>query len=475
MNSILPRRRFAEIKAKLQSLQKEIEHWEKLTNSENRGLRRHYSQVRRLGMVFDGLTESVDKEITLVPPDSESVLEKAASWENVILAAHSIWEVFRSKLILREDELFRNVLAACDDLAWACYRPAMAKFAPRGKQPPLVYFSATSSPFAVSRDSNFQNEVRTGPGTVGALSDEGFLNVLRRLPIPLISIPWYHAFHLPGALIIAHETGHVVEFDFGLTGAIANALDRAQLDHVEAWKSWASEVFADLYACLCLGPAFVAAMMDFLSASVKTVQTEVVRTRGKYPSRALRIELLLEALIEMGHRDDEARLRSVWEDVYEGMAATEYRADVLKVVKTLYSADDDRLALKSFPCFPTNADHELQTIAEAASDGYLGQTGYNHYHDPRLLFAAAQRVHENATGNTNRKAYGLIVEQVIRPHLNEFRGINGEPVENQASLEADLSFQMETDLQSGRYLRDYLLTLQAYLPPGDEPPDHQAL
>src|SRR5215472_7235767 len=125
MNVSLPSRRRAEIDAKLRSLDAELCHWKKLTEREDLGLRRHHSQVRRLAAVFDGLTESARKNVEALSAESAIVLERAESVENDILAVHAIWEVFRSKLVLREDAMFRNMLAACDDLTWECYGPAM--------------------------------------------------------------------------------------------------------------------------------------------------------------------------------------------------------------------------------------------------------------------------------------------------------------------------------------------------------------
>jgi hypothetical protein len=454
MSATLPRRRYAEISAKLLSLNAELKHWKNLTEEENRGLRRHHSQVRRLAAAFDGLTESVKTAIeALLPGSTDAVFDNAESWENQILAAHSIWEVFRSKLVLREDELFRNVLAACDDLAWECYGPATTRFAPDRKGPPLVYFTATWSPFARSRDSSFQNEVRAGAGIAGMLTDDAFLAVLRRLPIPLVSVPWYQAFHLPGALIIAHEVGHIVEFDFDLTSEIATALDGAGLDHLDVWKGWASEVFADLYGCLCMGPAFVGAMMDLLSTSVKSVQTEV-RKGGKYPTRALRVELMLEALIQTKHKNDAARLLSTWEGAYGPMQTMlNFKSDVEKVVKAVYDGPYKGTALTTITTFPTSVTGDLQTIGEAAAGGFIAQLA--EYNDPRLLFAGAQWLHENPQPGQNADAYKFIVEQIMKKGANQFR-MRGKPVENKVTLDADLVMLEEADRQSGRDLQEFL-------------------
>jgi hypothetical protein len=449
MSAGLNQRRRAELKAKMESLDKELEHWKKLTDHETLGLRRHYSQVRRLGAVLDGLIESVRKDLRELPAEA-NVLDKAVSLETSILAAHSIWEVFRTKLVLREDEMFRGVLAACDDLAWECYGPAMQRFDPDRKGPPLVYFSATWSPFMVPRDSSFQNEVRAGPGAAGALRDDAFIEVLKRLPIPLIGVPWYHTFHLPGAIVIAHEVGHVVEFDFDLTTDIATALSNAGLDHGETWKGWASEVFADLYGCLCMGPAFVGAMMDLLTTSADSVRKEV-RTGGKYPTRALRIELMLNAVTRLGHATDAARLRTTWEDVYgTNDAFADFKDDVAKVTCAIFKGPYRGHALTDIISFTGNA-YADRLIGEAAASGQtaalVDQT------DPRRLFAGAQWLHENQS-NQDPKAYDRIVEQIGKKHANRYRSDNGKPIAEKEVIEKEVTARADADRQSGRGLAD---------------------
>ncbi|MFC0804610.1 MULTISPECIES: hypothetical protein [Sinorhizobium] len=452
MSAGLNQRRRAEIDAKMESLDKELDHWRRLTDDEGLGLRRHYSQIRRLETVLNGLTASVRKDLGDLPPDG-TVIDKAVSLENSILAAHSIWEVFRTKLLLREDEMFRGVLAACDDLAWECYGPAMQRFDPGLKGPPLVYFSATWSPFMVPRDSSFQNEVRAGPGAAGALRDDAFLEVLKRLPIPLIGVPWYHTVHLPGAIIIAHEVGHVVEFDFDLTADIAAALSNAALDRAEVWQGWASEVFADLYGCLCMGPAFVGAMMDLLTTSVDAVQKEI-RTGGKYPTRALRIELMLNALTQAGHTKDAARLRRTWEDVYETKGTlVDFESDVAKVICAIYKGPYRGHALTDIISYTVDP-YADNVIGEAAA---LGSTAVLADHtDPRRLFAGAQWLHENPQPDQDPKAYGLIVEQIGKRHAQLYRSDDGEPVANKAVIELEVTARAVADRRSGRDLADLL-------------------
>lgn len=451
MSPPLPIRRLAEVKAKLKSLDGELRHWEELTNEETTGMRRHHSQIARLATVFGSLTQHVRAEIEKTPAET-ALLERVESWENEILAAHAIWEVFRSKFVLREDELFRDVLSACDDLLWACYGPAMARFSPDRKGPPLVYFTATWSPFATMRDSNFQNEVRGGSG--GMLSDERFVEVIRRLPIPLVSLPWYHAYHLPGALILAHEAGHIVESDFELTRDIADAIDGAALDNPTIWARWNAEIFADLYGCLMMGPPFVSAMMDLLSIAPRSVQNEI-RKSGKYPTRALRVELMIEALSQLGHAAPASRLRSEWQDTYGPMLTmTELVRDIPKVVRALCRGPYKGNSLEAIGSFPTGKEQSIKIIAEAASGGFTGTLG--EFNDVRLLFAAAQSVHENANGNDPRDAYLRIVKQVVKRGANQYR-MRGEPVSGKTEVDADLMRSLDADKRTGTDLRDFLL------------------
>jgi hypothetical protein len=450
MSASLNQRRRAEIEAKVKSLDEELTHWKQLTEDAGLGLRRHHSQVRRLATVLDGLTETVRKDLGDLPA-AAFVLDKAASLESNILAAHAIWEVFRAKFVLREDTLFRGVLAACDDLAWECYSPAMQLFDQDRKGPPLVYFSATWSPFMVPRDSSFQNEVRAGPGAASALRDDAFLAVLKRLPIPLIGVPWYHTVHLPGAIVIAHEVGHVVEFDFDLTAGIDAALSNAGLDHTELWKGWASEVFADLYGCLCMGPAFVGAMMDLLTTSVSSVQTEV-RTSGKYPARAVRIELMLKALEQAGLGTDAARLRATWEDVYGTNAtAADFTSDIAKVIAAIHKGPYGGHALTDIIGYASDPYTDRLIRDNAARGLAAGLVDYTR----RQLFAAAQWLHENPQDRQDPKAYRVIVEQIGKKYGNLYRSADAKPV-TRAVVDAEVALRADTDRNTGRQLAELL-------------------
>jgi hypothetical protein len=346
-------------------------------------------------------------------------------------------------------------LAACDDFAWACYQPAQTHFAKQRREPPLVYFSATWSPFALSRDANFQNEIRAGSGTAGWLAEDDFQAVLARLPIPLLSIPWYQVAHLPAALILAHEVGHLVAADFGLEATIRELLDRANLDHVDLWKQWWSEVFADLYGCVTVGPAFLGALMDLLASSAALVQQEDKRS-GSYPSRALRVELGLGALEQMGRSADAVRLRTDWEKLYGPIQKmTELLPEVPKVITALLAGPYEGLALNQIITFDF-ADYSIPgKLARAGSPLNASQR------DPRLLFAAARWLHENEpSAPALQKACDLLRQHLVLSAPKEFR-FRGEPKPDPGQFEALLSAQEKEDRAAGLDLRAQLFPATA--------------
>jgi hypothetical protein len=383
------------------------------------------------------------------------------SWENEILAAHAIWEVFRSKLVLREDALFAKKLAACDDLAWECYGPALQLWDPDRKGPPLVYLSATWSPFAVSRDTNFQNEVKTSARAPAALRDEQYQQVLRQLPVPLVSIPWYQVFHLPGALIIAHEIGHVVEDDFGLTKEIGSALDGAGLKFADVWKVFAREMFADVYGCCAMGPAFASTMIDLNATRVSSVQSEE-RTYGIYPTRNLRIRLLCETLRQTGHKASADELLAGWESVYGRIEKmVDYLGELPQVVAALIAGPYRGKALSAIISFLTIWAADVQTIGQRAAQGQA-LSGYT---DPRKLFAAVQWLHERGPAVATQKAYDNVVNQIVAKSTGAERGPD---LKKEQDPEAKLKQLEEADRSRGATLRDLLLKQP---PDQDLPPE----
>lgn len=446
-------RRLAELRSKLSSLRIELDAWKKLTD-DSPPLKRHQSQIRLLDATLTALLMPVDQALAAQPGEAD-IFEKGVGWENDILAAHSIWEVFRAKYVLRQNEIFRDYLAACDDLAWECYAPALKRFAPGAlKEPPLVYLSATWSPFAQSRDTNFLNEVRATGGGLAKLGSEEFQQVLARLPIPLVSLPWYQLLHLPGAIIVAHEIGHVVERDFKLTDALIAALEGAGLANPEVWKAWASEVFADVYGCLAMGPTFAGSLMDLMTTARSTVANER-RMSGAHPPRALRVEIVLTVLTETAYADEANRLRAAWEATYTRPHAMEdFVEDAKRAAKAVMHGPYSGAKLTDVVSFPKSA-----TLANIRIFAAQGQAiNLAPYSDPRELFAAAQMLHEEPLQNQKPNVFKLLVDQAIRRGANQYRS-QGQVIEKKAQLDAELAAREKQARNDAEGLRTLLREL----------------
>jgi hypothetical protein len=328
-------RKLAELKAKLTSLEAEFERWE-LASQEHARLEKHNSQVSRvlatLRAAAAEIARSLDDDVK-----NGRVLDKWMLREQMILDVHLIWDFFRSKLALRYVDGFADRLIAADELAWACYQPAQAHATavdPASiREPPLVFFSESPSPFAMPRGQSYESKV-----SPNRISVEQFRGIVKQLPIPLIGVPWFQTEHLPDSLLIAHEVGHHVEDDLRLELAELLAAVDLPPKRRAAWAAWCGEVFADTYGTLAMGPAFVSALADFLSVDKKTMRTERRRAPnwGLYPTVQLRVRYTCSVLRAMGLGQEADARQQRWLESYpEPHAMTEFEADIPGVASAL--------------------------------------------------------------------------------------------------------------------------------------------
>jgi len=417
-----------ELQAKLTSLDQDLTDWVGKTSKPP--LSRHRSQMLRAEAKIRGLLSIFEGNQQWTDAKEDTILAKAASWEKLVLTAHSVWDAFRGKLALRLEPRFAETLAACDDLVWECYEPALQRFLPgHKKEPPLVYLNSTWSPFLRKRETPFAQEIVEGLDAEKE-KDPELVKTLEQLPVPLLGLPWFQVNHLPSALLIAHEVGHAVESDFGLRDAIRDALDAALSDPYE-WKLCASEVFADLYGCLCMGKYLAAAVLDIMVASKDAVAQDTAF--GRYPPRATRAGLLVEALTQLGQVAAAGEIRARWESVY---GAIDSSPDVRSVVKAIY----DGLGLKTLMGLPG----DVQDLADNAGDGANIANETN----ARRLFCAAREVYERGFENQMKKAAPLLVRQIVNGQKAQFR-YRGAPVKDEAALKNKLQNDLKEDFNLG--------------------------
>ena len=321
------------LRQKIAALDAEFKRWRDLTE-ENKAFEKHQTQVRALTGQLSGLRDGTVALFEQAMRDG-SVLEDARNINSLVLGLRRIWEFFRSRLAQRHDEAMRPFLQAADELAWACYIPMLDRMgAGKGRQPPMVFLNGGISPYLLGRDRAFRPEDVPGEALGGPTYDP----ILERLPIPMIGVPWYQIANLPDIPVIAHETGHAVEQDFGLHDAVLDNISAglgATSQRLDAWQAWSGEIFADLWGCLTLGPAYVGSLMDFLAEDKRHVEDQIATARNKYPTTYLRILLCLSALDLMDFEAEAKTLRNTWTAQYERHAMGKHADDVPKVVTAL--------------------------------------------------------------------------------------------------------------------------------------------
>ena len=328
MTSRDDRKRF-ELQAKLAGLEEELATWLRLSEK-GQPLETHHSQIRAVNRSLRTPVEDLQNRIA-----TSAGLVAWTSAEHELLRIHAVWDLYRQKFALRDVPVFRPYLDLADDFTWACYQPAQLLGAgphnvplERVREPPLTFLGPVAAPFAIQRGSSYATDARR---TV--MSDAELRGAVERLPIPLIEVPWFQLRHLPDALVLAHEVGHHVEDDFGLTPTLHQltqaALARVPVSRQRQWQGWLGEVFADVYGTLAAGPAFGQTLADFAaSGPVATAGT------AEYPPVRLRIRVVAEVL---GQQSSAARdhLLARWSADFPDESASSFDEDAALLARSL--------------------------------------------------------------------------------------------------------------------------------------------
>jgi hypothetical protein len=411
--SLASRKRF-ELEHKVDSITAEFGEWRGVS-APDQPLEKHHTQVLRVTRMLEAFAEGVRADIG---DGDASMLACGPMVEFEVLEVHRLWEYFRSKLAQRYVPWLEKHLAAADDLANACYAPAQEALpkerAQELKEPPLVFFSGSSSPVATPRGDLFEGE-----SVPGEPLRRGRSAAARKLPIAMIEIPWHQLAHLPDAPTICHEVGHTVEEDFQLTGRLRTLVGAALDGRADAgkrrstWVAWLSEVFADVYGTLGAGPAFVSALMDIL-APYALMEAEGEPPPEGYPPAQLRIDLNLEALDQLGH-GQAAELRTRWTGDLEAhrhgrdraRADEEFGKDVRAVVEHLLAGPYPELGCNSLDGLLTFTEADQRQARRAAEQLLEGKTPAPK--DVRQLHSAARLAFDSSPGLYDEKSAGKLV------------------------------------------------------------------
>ncbi|MHB9757031.1 hypothetical protein ACYBSK_21890 [Streptomyces sp. BYX5S] len=349
-----PARRTAGLEQLIDGLTDELAAWRGLAYGERAPLEKHRSQLAAVEtLLTDGL---VAARAHLAAGDDATALPVT------VLDLHHVWDYFRSKFALRRLEEYRGYLDAADELAWACYEPPLAAAlesgAARTKEPPLVSFSRDPAPRAHRRGGQYRDLLPRG----GVHTRAG-VRLVRSLPFPVIDVPWYYGSHLPAVLTVAHEVGHHIEDDFGLTPEI-----HARLAPTALPTAWAGEVFADVCASLACGVAYPAVLADVL-ATLTAEPDDTAPELSPHPPPATRLRVCLAAL----DAADRVRPRT-WPAPIAQALADGPSPDVAGVAAALLDAGYPRLAgrrladlLPATPVTPLHAERLLAGMPSGLS------------------------------------------------------------------------------------------------------------
>jgi hypothetical protein len=349
-------RRLVALREKLQCLAREVETWTALP-AQNPAFRPHASQLAAVCATIDAMHGMIRERIQKIVVEARLSTESFTSLERLILGAIQVWDCYRVKFVARFSASVQPSLALTDDLAHEAYRLARDRAVMSGaiselqaREPPLVFLTPQWSPYARARARGYELDESTG--NQSALSE--LEEWLAAMPVPLIALPSYQTTHLPEAVFIGHEVGHLVEEELGLDDELAAAI-KAQLrspvaERTEAWTHhWRSEVFADIYGVLVSGPAYAAMLLDILAADdpevianeAQPLPTTSFRRWSEYPPRALRARLVCEAVRQL--RNDKkgprffssraAQLEEEWTRLHTKNAMGAYVLDIPNVVR----------------------------------------------------------------------------------------------------------------------------------------------
>lgn len=438
-------RKRAELRAKLAGLDDEFADWRRVS-SLGAPLEKNNSQVRAL---LEALAVPVEKLRNRIEDDTDDLSTTWAQAERMLLSCHEIWDFFRQKFCLRRVDFFLPYLTLADEFAWACYRPAQMLGTgdhnvdpDHVREPPLAFLTEVSTPYALPRGSSYGREVGSA-----APADDTLRRIVDRLPVPVVGVPWFQLRHLPDALLVGHEVGHLVEVDLRLTATLKSLLDEALAaagaspGHRRMWQGWLGEVFADVYGVLCAGPAFGRALLDFAA-------TGPIAFRGSpaYPPLWLRIRVVAEAMARPGTREYGDDLLAHWRAQYAGspddgdpVLAAQAVAVVAALLNGPYPQFRDR-PLTSVLDYPT-----WYLTAEQTASALLRGSRLSPGIDIRCLLAAASIAFSRAP----QRYLVLEATRAVLRHAHEIetKGIRGAAVAAPAA--------------TGRYRRagDELLTV----------------
>lgn len=299
------------LRAQRARLESDLELWAKRA-SETGDLPLHQSQVSRLKLQISSALSSALKGTPLENDEGapfEGTVADLPELRRAVGTVHLLWDFFRDKLAQRDTAAYVRHLGVADDLAWSCYEPFLKAARAAGtvnelelKEPPLVFYSADRAPFAQARTKALH------PPGLDSKDLEQVTEEVRRLPVPVIGMPWAVVNRLPDVVLIGHEVGHVIAEDLKFAAEALEVISGLDFDGSDAekrrivWKAWSDEIFADIIGVLATGTAFVSGLAAEIAGAPSEIAQAPIKfpKPGRYPTPMLRIALCDEVLRWIG-------------------------------------------------------------------------------------------------------------------------------------------------------------------------------
>ena len=409
--------------SKLTSLQSTIEYWRSIADNKHSQpslFQHNHSQIVRLCDLFHSLADELNQEFSAFDGSSGTAFDDARVLNKKLVQGHALWSYFQDKLMVRHSDVLRPYLDAADDFAWSCFEPILRKrqevlasqppseVSVSIKIPPLIYLGPEISPYVYPRDWALHKR----PASV---SDGLFQEVLRASPFSFISMPYYQTAHLPEAMVLAHEMGHVVELDLGLTNDLDASFERIDDSTIpperkRGWKRCRLEMFADVFGAVVGGAAFCLSLAQFLADDRDTILNEPFREHNthEYPTCYLRVLLSLQVLRDTNGKLPLAaqRVEQAWIDQYgREHAQKEYEKDIPVLVTEFLDSPlpalegGEKQTIRSL----VEMSRDVEKLAAIDAENMIQMGSKPESTNPCALFAAATFAFDHSPSDYRRQ------------------------------------------------------------------------
>lgn len=388
----------ARLRAQRSQLETDLAAWAARASSDG-DLPLHHSQVARLKLQ---ISSALNTALAGTPVAAEGSARTGGTVADLpdlrraVGTIHLLWDFFRDKLAQRDTAVYSDHLGVADDLAWACYEPFLAEARAAGivtdqelKEPPLVFYSTDRAPYSQARTKALH-----APG-LDSKDLEQVSAELRRLPVPVIGMPWAVANKMPEVVLIGHEAGHVIAEDLKFATELREVFSSAVLTgqgcdgRKAVWTAWRHEIFADVIGVLATGTAYLNGLAAELAGAESEVAHALINPEqpGLYPTAALRIAVCARVLESLGIDSP-----PTWVETYGNLTgdSREYEPDVAPVVAVLMDRKWGSIGGKQLAQvlhWTARREQEVSAVAVAALQPSSPEVAF----DVRVWVAAAMQ------------------------------------------------------------------------------------